>query len=209
MIAVLIVDDHRIVREGLKQMLDDTSEIVVKGEAQNGQEALALVQKNHYDVVLLDVAMPRQDGMAVLNLIKQVKPALPVLMLTMFPEEQYAVRFLKAGASGYLTKESALDELVDAIHRVARGGRYVTLSLAEKLAFALDPTTEKPPHELLSGREFQVLCLIATGKSIREIGEELSLSAKTISTYRSHILDKLGLHSTGEIVHYALKAGLV
>lgn len=208
MIKVLIVDDHTIVRQGLKQILDETADIVAAAEARNGREALALLRTCAFDVVLLDVSMPDMDGLSVINAIKPEHPKLPVLVLSMYPEEQFALRFLRAGASGYLTKESASEELIRAIRKVAQGGRYITLELAETLAFAIDKD-DRPPHETLSNREYQIMRLIASGKSTGDIAEALSLSVKTISTYRTRILDKMGLSSNAEIMRYAMQQGLV
>jgi DNA-binding NarL/FixJ family response regulator len=209
MIKVLIVDDHTIMRQGLRQILADTPDIVVAGEAQNGREALEKVQQNLYDVVLLDIAMPEMDGVNALDQLKQAQPSLAVLVLSMYPEEQYAVRLFKEGAAGYLTKESATDELISAIHKVANGGKYMTLSLAERLAFALDTHYNKPLHESLSNREFQVMQLLASGKTVSEIATALMLSVKTVSTYRTRILEKLGLKNTAEIILYAVKNDLI
>lgn len=209
MITILIVDDHTIVRQGLKQILDDAPGMRVVAEAQNGSEAIAQIRQQEFDVVLLDVAMPDQDGLSVLTIVREEFPSLRVLVLSMYPEEQYAVRFLKAGASGYLTKESASDELIDAIHRIAQGGRYVTSSLAEKLAFSLGPDAETRPHERLSDREFQVVQLLASGKTVGEIAEQLSLSVKTVSTYRTRALEKMNLKTTAEMIHYVIREGLI
>lgn len=209
MIRVLIADDHTIVREGLKQILAETSDIVVVAEAQDGQEAIRKVRQNDCDVVLLDVAMPGADGLSAMRVLKQEKPSLAVLVLSMYPEEQYAVRFLKAGAAGYLTKESASDELIQAIRRVAQGGKYVTLSLAEKLALGLAFGPDRPSHEALSDREYQVMRLIASGKAVGEIAAELSLSVKTVSTYRARILEKMNLNNNADIIRYAIGQGWV
>jgi len=192
MIKILVADDHTIVREGLKQILAETSDIVVSGEAANAQEILNKILKNDYDIVLLDISMPGRSGLDVLTTLKSIKPQLPVLILSMHPEEQYAVRALKGGASGYLTKESASAELITAIRKVSMGRKYVSSALAEKLAFDLENNNEKPLHETLSNREFQVMCMIASGKVIKEIAEELSLSVKTVSVCRQNILDTLG-----------------
>lgn len=209
MIDVLIVDDHTIVRQGLKQILVEMADINRVDEASNGYEALEKVRSDGYDVVLLDVAMPDLDGLSVLALLKQEQPPPIVLVLSMYPEDQYAVRFLKAGAAGYLTKESASDELIDAIRKVAAGGRYVTRALAEKLAFNLGTDTDKAPHERLSDREFQVLQLIASGKTVGEIADHLTLSVKTISTYRTRILTKMHMKTNAELTHYAIREKLV
>ena len=209
MIKILIADDHPIVREGLKQILHEAPDMVVADEASNGQEVLEKVWKNNYDVVLLDISMPGISGLDILKQLKSHKPELSVLVLTMYPEEQYAVRVLRAGASGYLTKESAPDELINAIRKVSLGRKYVSSSLAEKLAFELEIDSEKPLHETLSDREYEVMCMIASGKTVKEIAEELFLSIKTISTYRSRILEKMKMKSNAELIHYAIKNRLV
>jgi len=208
-LKILVADDHTIVREGLKQILGEVPDMIVAGEASDGSEALHKVRQDHYDLVLLDIAMPGIGGLDVLKQLKSEKPDLPVLMLSMYPEEQYAVRTLKAGASGYLTKESASDELIAAIRKVSSGGKYVTSSLAEKLASRLDTYSDKPVHERLSDREYQVVRMIASGKTVTEIAEELSLSVKTISTNRSRALIKMGMKTNAEITYYAIKHGLV
>jgi DNA-binding NarL/FixJ family response regulator len=204
MIKILIVDDHAIVRQGLKQIVAETSDISVAGEASNGQEALEKVWKNEYDVVVLDITMPGRGGLEALKQLKTIKPKLPVLILSMHPEEQYAMRVLKAGASGYLTKESAPEELVAALRKVSQGRRYLTSSLAEKLAFQLERDFRETPHEKLSDREFQIMSLIAAGKTVKEIAEELVLSSKTISTYRTRILRKMGMKNNAELMHYVI-----
>lgn len=209
MIKILIADDHAIVREGLKQIVADTSDMIVTAEASDGHEVLALLSKNNYDVVVLDMAMPGLTGLDILKQIKRETPELPVLILSVHPEEQYAVRSLKAGASGYLTKERAPDELITAIRKVSMGGKYITSSLAEKLAFELEVDAEKPPHKTLSDREFQVMCMIAKGRTIKNIAEELFLSPKTVSTYRSRILEKMKMKSNEELTHYARNNHLV
>ncbi len=209
MIRVLIADDHAVVRQGLKQILGDTPEMVVAGEATTGQEALDKVRAEPWDVVVLDISMPDRSGLDVLKIVRAEWPELPVLVLSMYPEDQYARRVLKAGASGYLTKNSAADELVKAIRKVVRGGKYVSPSLAERLALDLGTDPSRLPHEALSDREFQVLQLIATGKSARAIAAELSLSVKTVSTYRARVLEKLNLRTTAELIHYALQNHLI
>jgi DNA-binding NarL/FixJ family response regulator len=209
MIRTLLVDDHKIMRQGLAQILSETADIEVVAEASNGREALELVRSRALDVVVLDVSMPEMDGFSTLQALKHEHPKLAVLVLSMYPEEQYAIRFLRAGAAGYLTKESASDELIEAIRKVASGGRYVTHSLAERLVSDLGGETHKGDISLLSNREFQTLRLIAAGRTVGEIAAELSLSVKTISTYRTRILDKLDLHSTADIVRYALEHELI
>jgi DNA-binding NarL/FixJ family response regulator len=209
MIKILIADDHAIVREGLKQIVADTPDMVVGGEAADGPQVLELVRKDDWDVVVLDIAMPGRGGVDILKQLKNERPILPVLILSMYPEEQYAVRCLRAGASGYLTKESAPDELVTAVQKVVSGGKYVSSLLAERLAFKLEIDTEKPLHETLSDREYQVMCMMASGKTLTEIADNLSLSVKTISTYRSRILEKMDMTNNAQLMHYAMKRGLV
>jgi DNA-binding NarL/FixJ family response regulator len=209
LIKILIADDHAIVRKGIRQILSETPDKYAVEEACNGQEALEKVYKNNYDVVLMDISMPGRSGLDVLKQLKQEKPKTPVIILSVYPEEQYAVRALKTGAAGYLTKESAPEELIRAIKKVSRGGgKYVTASIAEKLASAIDIDLTKPPHEDLSNREYQILCMIASGKIATQISEELSLSVKTISTYRTRILKKMGMNNNAELTHYAIKNNL-
>lgn len=209
MIRVLIADDHAIVREGLKQIVADTPDIVVAGEAKDGHEALDAISKKDYDVVLLDISMPGMSGLDVLKQLRSQKPHLRILILSIYPEEQYAVRTLKAGASGYLTKDSAPDELVGAIRNVFAGGTYVSRSLGEKLAAGLKLDANKPPHEALSDREFQVMRMLASGKRGKEIAEELLLSVKTVSTYRRRVLDKLGIKNNSALIRYAMQNHLL
>jgi two-component system invasion response regulator UvrY len=208
-IRVLVADDHAVVRRGLVQILDEVPALIVAGQAASGRQVLQAVQRGDYDVLVLDIAMPDGGGLEVLRQLESLKPDLPVLILSMYSEKQYALRALKAGAAGYLTKESAPDELIAAIQTVARGEKYVSRSLAETLAEALGRETEKEPHETLSDREYQVMCLLAAGKTVADIAMELSLSVKTVSTYRARLLDKLRLKSTAEIIRYALERGLV
>ena len=209
MLKILIADDHPVFRRGLKQIIDDTSDMTVSDEAINGWEVLSKVRASNYDVVLLDISMPGKDGLEVLAQLKHEKPQLPVLMLSMYPEEQFAVRALRAGASGYLTKESAPDELVGAIRKVSAGGKYVSSALAEELALDLQRGDKQPLHETLSDREYRVMCLIASGKTATEIARELSLSVKTISTYRHRILDKMKMKNSAELTHYTMSRRLV
>ncbi|MHA1381054.1 MAG: response regulator [Candidatus Helarchaeota archaeon] len=209
MIKVLIVDDHTIVREGLKQILEGTSDIVVTDEARSAQEVLNKIKNNNFDIVLLDISLPGRSGLDVLKQLKSIDPDLPVLILSMHPEEQYAIRSIRAKASGYLTKESASDELIKAIRKVAQGRKYITSSLAERLAFELEDNISGSYHEKLSDREYQVMCMIASGKRIKEIADALALSVKTISTYRTRILKKMNMRSTSQLIHYAIKSGLV
>lgn len=209
-IKVLIADDHAIVREGLKQILADTRDIVVAGDAENGGEAIKLARKNDgCDVLLLDISMPDKSGIEVLKQIKKEAPRLAVLMLSMHREDQYAIRSLKAGAAGYMNKQSAPDQLVDAIRQVAAGRKYISPTLAQELANQLGEDREAPPHESLSDREYQTLIMIASGKTVSDIAAELSLSVKTISMYRTRILQKMKLRHNAELTHYAIKNSLV
>lgn len=209
MIRILIADDHTLVREGLKQILSDLPDMAVTDEASNGKEVLDKVRENDFDVVLLDISLPGQSGVDILKQIKLIKPELPVLILSMYPEEQYAIRTLRAGASGYLTKDSVPDELIEALRTVSLGKRYITYALAEKIAYELDADAKKPLHERLSDREYQVMCMIASGKSVSQIAREISLSVKTISTHRARILKKMNMKNNAELTHYAIKHGLV
>lgn len=204
-----MTDDHAVVRHGLRQILADEFKRAVFGEARNAQEALDLIWKENWEVVVLDITMPGRSGLEVLREIRKSRPKLPVLVLSMHPESQFAVRVLKSGAAGYMTKESAPEELVGAIKKVLNGGRYVSASLGEKLATYLSSDSQKPAQDLLSDREFQVLRLIASGKIVSEIAKELSLSVKTISTYRTRILEKMGLRNNAELMHYAMQHRLV
>ena len=187
MIKILIADDHAIVRKGLKQIVAETSDMVVVDEASNGHEAISKVLKNNYDIIVLDISMPGISGLDALKQIKSIQPLIPIMILSMHPKEQYAIRVFRAGAYGYLTKESAADELITAIRKVVSGGKYVSSSLAEKLAFDLEIGGEKPLHENLSDREYQILCMIASGETVKEIAEEISLSVKTVSTHLSPV----------------------
>jgi two-component system, NarL family, invasion response regulator UvrY len=209
MINVLIVDDHRLVREGLKKILAETNDIAVVDEASNGHEVLGKVRSGNIDVVILDISMPGRSGIEVLEELKKERPKSQVLILSMHPEEQYALRALKAGAAGYLTKESAPTELIEAVYRVSSGKKYITASLAENLAAALEGDTTKARHELLSNREFQIFFMIAKGKPIKDIATELFLSIKTVSTYRSRILDKMSMKNNSELIYYAVKNNLI
>jgi DNA-binding NarL/FixJ family response regulator len=206
---ILIADDHAVVRQGLRQILAAEFKNAAFGEANNGQQALDLVWKEPWDVIVLDITMPGQTGMDVLRSIKKFRPKLPVLMLSMHPEDQFAVRVLKIGAAGYMTKESAPAELVGAVRKVISGGRYISPALAEKMASFLAIDVQTLPHERLSDREFLVLRLIASGKAVSVIARELSLSVKTISTYRTRILEKTGMVNSAELTHYAIQNRLV
>ncbi|MDA8126133.1 MAG: response regulator transcription factor [Deltaproteobacteria bacterium] len=209
MIRILVVDDHAIVREGLKQILADVTDLSVRDEAANAQEALEKIRDGEFDCVLLDISMPGRSGLEVLKEIKAERPRLPVLILSMHAEEQYAIRALRAGASGYLTKASAPDELIGAIRKVSCGRKYVSASLAEKLAGELDSDAGKPPHETLSDREYQVMLMLASGKAVKEIADEVCLSVKTISTYRSRVMAKMNLKKNAELTLYAIQNRLV
>ncbi|MBC8214150.1 MAG: response regulator transcription factor [Candidatus Marinimicrobia bacterium] len=210
MIKILLVDDHAIVREGLKRIIDETMGMQVTGEANNGSEALKEVWTNKYDLILLDISMPGgPNGLDVLKEIKSFDKNIPVLMLSMHSEDQYAKRTLKAGASGYVTKDGASDLLVKAIRRVNDGGKFISPHLAEILAEDIGQDSNKAPHELLSDREYEVLCLIASGKTISEIASQLFLSVKTISTYRSRILEKMNIKTNAEMTYYAISNSLV
>jgi len=197
------------VRQGLKLILADRFKKAVFGEARNAHEALNRIAKEKWDVVVLDITMPGRSGLEVLREIKRMRPKLPVLILSMHPEDQFAVRILKAGAAGYLTKESAGEELVGAIEKVTTGGRYVSPSLAERMASYLDMDVQKAPHERLSDREFSILRMIASGKTVSQIAKELSLSVKTISTYRARLLEKMDMKTNAEITHYAIQNQVV
>lgn len=208
-LRVLIADDHAIVREGLKQILADTGDIVVAGDAGSGLEAIKLARTGDFDVLLLDISMPDRGGIEVLKQVRQEFPKLAVLMLSMHREDQYAIRSLKAGASGYLNKQSAPDELVTAIRQVAQGRKYVSPALAQQLADQIGDDHAVASHETLSDREYQTLTMIASGKTVSEIAAELVLSVKTISMYRSRLLQKMKLRHNAELTHYAIKNNLV
>jgi two-component system invasion response regulator UvrY len=209
MLRILIADDHPIVRQGLRQLIDKTTDMVVADEASSGWEVLNRARASYCDVVLLDISMPGLNGLDILRQLKKESPKLPVLILSMHSEEQYAVRAFRVGASGYLTKQSAPDELLTAIRKVSMGGKYVSSSLAEKLASDLEISAEQLPHETLSDREYQVMRMIAAGKTVAEIAEELSLSVQTISTYRSRILQKMHMKNNVELANYAIRNQLL
>ena len=208
-IHVLIADDHAIVRQGLRQILSETEDLVVAGEADDGVDAMRLVRQGDWDVVLLDISMPNRNGIDTLKMLKKEYPRLPVLILSMHQEELYAVRALKSGASGYLTKQSAPELLVTAIRQVASGHKYVSPSLAVKLADMIAEPEDRPLHETLSDREYEVLCLIAAGRNLTQIAEKLNISVKTVSEYRKRVLDKMRLENNAELIYYGLKLGLV
>ena len=208
-VRVLVVDDHAIIRKGITQLLRDTDDLEVVAEAQNGVEALQLIRDNPYDVVLLDISMPGEHGIDVLARIKEIKPDLPVLMLSMYPEDQYAIRSLKAGASGYVNKQDALNQMVLAIRQVSSGRKYISSDLAVQLAEHLTQHSQELPHQNLSNREYQTLCLIASGKKLSEIAENMMLSAKTVSVYRARLLEKMKMRTNAELIHYAITHNLV
>ena len=209
MIRIVIADDHEIVRAGLKQIISDDEDMEVLGESNNGENLIELVKKNDYDVVLLDLKMQGISGIDVIKHIKVIKPDLPIIVLSMHAEDQYAVRTIKAGASGYLTKETAAENLVSAVRRVVAGGKYISPTLAETLADSVAGGGTDLPHEKLTDREFQVMCMIASGKTVSEIGSELFLSVKTISTYRQRVLEKMNMKNNSELTHYAIKNNLL
>lgn len=209
MIRILIADDHPIVRRGLKQILAEEPDFSVVGEAQDGAGVRALLLEQPCDVLVLDINMPGSSGLEMLQEITESQPHLPVLIMSIHPEEQFGVRALRAGAAGYLTKETAPEELVNAIRKVHAGGKYVSPSLSEKLVSAIQADSDRPPHELLSNREYEILCLLASGRTVSQIAEQLILSVKTVSTYRTRILEKMNLHTNAELIHYALSRQLV
>jgi two-component system invasion response regulator UvrY len=206
---IIIADDHDIVRAGLKQIIAGDRDMTVEGEARNGQELLERVRKKKYDIVLLDLKMPGRSGLEILKQLKLEHPSLPVLVLSMHSEEQYAVRTIKAGASGYITKETAPDKLLEAIRKVCDGGKYISPTVAEKLADSIADSRNKPSHEYLTDREFQVMCMIASGKTITDISKELFLSVKTISTYRQRILEKMNMKNNAELTYYVISNSLL
>jgi DNA-binding NarL/FixJ family response regulator len=209
MIKVLIADDHQILRDGLKQLLAEYDDIQVAGEASNGNEALKKIRDEDWNVVVLDMSMPGKSGIELIKQIKAEKPKLPILILSMHKEEQYAVRTLKAGASGYLSKDSAATQLVQAIRKVAGGGGFLSPEVAQKLALGMVQTSDAPPHTLLTDREFQIFQLIASGTGISEIANDLHLSVKTVSTHKTRLLQKMNLTNTSDLIRYAIKYRLV
>ena len=208
MIRVIIVDDHPVVRRGLKQIIAAEQDMQVVGEAENAREAIRVIREIACDAVVLDITLPDASGLDVLSRLKSEYPTLPVLIMSIHDEEQYAVRVLKAGASGYLMKNSIPEELIKAIRKITSGGKYVSPSLAERLASEF-ASPGKSPHEKLSDREFQIMCLIASGKSLKEIGEALCISGKTVSSYRARILEKMNMKTNADLVGYALKNRLI
>ncbi len=206
---ILIADDHAIVRRGLKQILDEEPGLAFVSEAEDGQSVLEMSRHQTWDLVILDINLPGRSGLDILNELHYCYPNLPVLILSMYPEDQYALRVLKAGASGYLNKQSAPEELIKAIKKIRSGGKYFSEAVMERLVSLYDAKQEKPVHEILSDREFQVMVMIASGKTLSEIGENLALSIKTVSTYRKRILTKLYMKNNAELTHFALKNNLV
>lgn len=210
MIRILIADDHPLVRAGLRNVLKEESDMSIVAEASDAQELLDLVKRQKTDVVLLDISMPGRSGLDILQELKHDQPKLPVLVFSMHPEDRYALRALRGGAAGYMTKESPPAELVKAIRKVVGGGKYVSPPLAEKLAFGLESgTIDRPLHESLSDREFQVMCMIASGKTISDIADELSLSISTVNTYRARILEKMHMNTNSDLTRYSLENRLI
>ena len=208
MIRVLVADDHTVVRRGLKEVLEESKDIRVEGEASNAREVLEQVRKQAWDVVVLDINMPGRSGLELLEDLRRERPQIPVLILTIYSEDQFALRALRSGAAGYLTKEAVPERLVEAVRKVVQGGRYITPSLAERLASMVQTGFEGAPHDLLSEREFRVFRLISGGKTVTQIAEAMNLSVKTISTYRARALEKLGLRNNAELTQYAIRNGL-
>ncbi len=209
MIRVVIADDHTIVREGLKQVLSAAPDLTIVAEAQNGHEVLQRARELEFDVLLLDMSMPGKSGIELIKQVRAEKPKLRILVLSMHQEQQYAVRAIKAGASGYLTKESASAQLVSAIRKVAGGGAFITDAVAQQLALGAMPQTDRPPHQLLSDREFQVFRLLVAGRTVSEIAEQLNLSVKTVSTHKARIMQKMNMSNPTELVRYAMQHGLL
>ena len=209
MIRILIADDHAIVRAGLKQFIADQLDMEVAGEAATGAETIALVRTQEFDIVLLDISMPDKNGIDTLKSIKHIKPELPVLILSAHAEEQYAVNLLRAGASGYINKETASTQLVGAVRTAVQGRKYVSPTLAQVLAEGISGNGDEPLHGSLSQREFQIFCKLAGGQAVSQIADELHLSVKTVSTYRTRVLEKMGMKSNADLTYYAVKNGLI
>ena len=208
MLRFIMADDHPVVLKGLKEIISESFDKAIIDETTTGYELLRKVQNNQYDLVLLDISLPDINGLEVLKEIKKKKPKLPVLIISMYLEEQYALRAMKAGAQGYVTKRSASDELVLAVRKILSGKRYISPAFAEKMLYDFESDAEKSPHESLSDRELQVLCMIGKGKAVNQIAEELHVSANTVRTYRTRILEKIGVKGTSELIHYAVMHGL-
>lgn len=209
MIRVLVADDHPLLRSGLKHVLSQEPDLLLAGEAEDSEQVLARLAEPGWDVVILDITMPGRGGLECLREIRRLRPEVPVLILSMHPEEQFAVRAIKAGASGYLNKTNAANEVVSAIRKIVTGKKYVSANLAEMLANALDSDTDRAPHESLSDREFQVMCKIASGKTVSQIAAEITLSVKTVSTYRARVLEKMNMRNNAELTRYAIQRNLV
>jgi two-component system, NarL family, invasion response regulator UvrY len=209
MLRILVTDDHPVVRQGIMRIIEDTPDMKVTGEAESGYELLKKIKEQDFDLILMDISMPGSDGLEVIREVKKLKPHIPVLILTIHPEKYYGLRMLQAGASGYLTKQNAPFELIEAIRKVSQGGMYISNSLAQLLVAAKKDGQEKPGHEKLSDREYQVMHMIASGKKVKTIADELCISVKTIHVHRRHILEKLNMTSNAEIIHYAIQNGLL
>ncbi|RPI15904.1 MAG: DNA-binding response regulator [Ignavibacteriae bacterium] len=209
MIEVFIVDDHAVVRRGIKQILSDDPEIEVTGEASDAEELMQQLYEKHWDVLILDITMPGKSGLDVLIELRQKKPEMKILILSMHPEEEVALTALKSGAAGYLNKSSVPGELVNAVKRINDGGRYITTSLAESIAFSVEKDLSILPHRNLSDREFQVLCLLASGNTLTDVSKMLSLSIKTVSTYRTRVMEKMNMNTNVELTHYAIKHRII
>jgi len=208
-IKIIIADDHIIIRAGIKQLLEGAHDMVVAGEASDGQRLIQEIQKNHYDVIVIDISMPGRNGIEIIKQIRASGDKTPILALSYYPEEQFAIRVLKAGACGYMNKDVQPEELVEAIYKVARGGTYVSPAVAEKLAMNINMTQDASPHESLTDREHEVFLKIAGGMTVSEIADEMFLSVKTVSTYRARILEKLNLKNNAEITYYAIRNNLI
>ncbi len=209
MIKLLVADDHKIFREGLREIINKTSDIRVIDEAKSGNEVLSKVEENNYDVILLDISMPGRSGLDILKQLRQEKPHIQVLILSMYSEEEFAVRAMKTGAAGYLVKDTASKDLIEAIRKVSMGSKYVTPSLAEKLAIDVEMGNEILLHTKLSNREYEVMCMISSGKKNKEIAEEILVSPKTVSSYKKRILDKMGMKTNAQLTEYAIRFGLI
>jgi len=208
-IKIIIADDHIIIRAGIKQLLEGAHDMMVAGEASDGQKLIQEIQKNHYDVIVIDISMPGRNGIEIIKQIRASGDKTPILALSYYPEEQFAIRVLKAGACGYMNKDVQPEELVEAIYKVARGGTYVSPAIAEKLAMNINMTQDPSPHEALTDREYEVFLKIAGGMTVSEIADEMFLSVKTVSTYRARILEKLNLKNNAEITYYAIRNNLI
>ena len=209
MIRILIADDHPLILKGLKLLIDEESDMKIVDIATDGSEALKKLRANKYDIAVMDISMPKKTGVEILDELKYEKIKTPILILSVYPEEQYAMRLIKTGASGYLTKDTAPEELVTAIRKIVSGGKYISKNLTSKMIEEITEPTHKKPHELLSNREFRVMCLIATGKSLKEIGDELNINIKTVSTYRTRLLEKMKMETNAQLTRYAMENKLI